>query len=34
VNLAGSVGILVSLVFGKFNVPAFLQELACFLIRV
>ncbi|TCV94808.1 hypothetical protein EC912_103293 [Luteibacter rhizovicinus] len=31
-NLLGALGILLSLIFGEFNLPAFLQELAWFLI--
>jgi len=33
-NLVGAFGILLSLVFGMFNLSAFLQELAWFLISV
>jgi hypothetical protein len=33
-NLVGAFGILLSLIFGTFNLPAFLQEMAWFLISV
>jgi hypothetical protein len=33
-NLVGAFGILLSLIFGMFNLPAFLQEMAWFLISV
>jgi hypothetical protein len=33
-NLLGALGILLSLIFGMFNMPAFLQEMAWFLISV
>jgi paired small multidrug resistance pump len=33
-NLLGAFGILLSLIFGTFNLPAFLQEMAWFLISV
>lgn len=33
-NLLGAFGILLSLIFGTFNLPAFVQEMAWFLISV